>query len=295
MKSWLLKGFLVVASALPVLGDMAFASAIPFTWDPSQATPPLSGAGSAFTADTINATNYLHSVVQPNGSFAQELILKINSFQLNGQSVTAPGFNSSYGLYFAINATGQLGATTTYSTLNISLIADPGNNDGSLSSSTAGVFFSNTGPSGVADDFILGAGTLIAASMSINPITMVRSAHYVESFAPAPNETGFFSSISPVLEVFLTTPPAVFQALPQPDGGSILFVNGGIAQANFVPEPTSIVLLASGLLGLAWSVGIGFTGSSLLGTDQGGSAATGRAGIARTSRDEPAVPMIGAR
>jgi hypothetical protein len=246
----LLKRFLVVVSALPVLGGMAVASPIPFTWDPSQATPALSGAGSAFTADTINATNYLHSVVQPNGSFAQELILKINSFQLNGQSVTAPGLNSDYGLYFAINATGQLGATSTYSTLNIALMADPSNADGSLSSSMAGVLFSNTGPSGVADDFILGAGTLIAASMSINPITMVRSAHYVESFVPAPHEADFFNSISPVLEVFLTTPPAVFQALPQPDGSSVLLVNGGIAEVNFVPEPSSIVLLASGLLGL---------------------------------------------
>ena len=250
--SWLWKLILAAVIAFPAMGGISPALAIPFTWDPFQADPPLSGAGSAFTADTINITNYLHSIIQTNGSFDEQLVLKINGFQLAGQRVAAPGFDSAYGLYFSIDATGQIIAgITTFNTLNISLMADPGNNDGTLSSSTAGISFSNTGPSGSADDFILGTGTLYSASMAFNPVTMVRSAHYVESFAPAPNETGFFGSIPPLLEEFLTTPPAAFQALPQPDGTTILLVNGGTGQADFVPEPTSMVLLASGLLGVA--------------------------------------------
>ncbi len=249
--NWFLRTALAAAITAPMLGGTASAFApVPFTWDPSQSVPALTGPGSAFTADTINATNYLHSVVQPSNSFAMELVLQINSFELNGQPVTAPGFNSDYGLYFAITSTGQLGVSTTYSTLDISLMADPGNNNGTLTSSTAGILFSNAGPTGVADDLILGTGTLISASMKIDPVTGLRTAHYLDTFAPALDQTAFFNRISPALEVFITTFPAVFQALPQPDGTTLLLVNGGIAQVNFVPEPGSLLLLASGLLGL---------------------------------------------
>jgi hypothetical protein len=250
-RSRLWKAALVAAIALPAANGTVRASGLPFTWDPSQASPPLSGAGSAFTADTIDATNYLHSIIETNGSFVEQLVLNIGGFQLNGQPVTAPGLDTTYGLYFAIDATGQLIAgKTTFNTLNISLMADPGNNDGTLSATIAGISFSNTGPTGVADDFTLGTGSLLSASMAFNPFTKVRTAHYVENFAPEPNETGFFGNFSPLLEVFLTTPPAAFQALPQPDGTTVILVNDGIARADFVPEPASIVLLVSGLLGL---------------------------------------------
>jgi hypothetical protein len=196
----------------------------------------------------INTTNYLEAIHQSNDSFVETFILQINGFQLNGQPVTAPGFNSTYGLYFIINAAGQ---GPSFNSLNIALMADPGNNNGTPSASLTGVSFSNTGPAGVADDFILGTGTLVSASLAFNPATMVRSADFVENFAPAPNEIGFFGSISPLLEEFLTTPPSTFQTFLQPDGNPINLVNGGSGRAEFVPEPGSLVLLASGLLGLA--------------------------------------------
>jgi hypothetical protein len=245
MKSWLWKGMAAATVALPALSGISPASASSFTWDPSQASPPLSG--SAFTADTINTTNYLQAIHLTNGSFVETFILQINGFQLNGQPVTAPGFNSNYGLYFTINATGQ---AASFNTLNIALMADPGNNDGTPSAGITGVSFSNTGPTGVADDVTLGTGTLVSASLTFNPVTMVRNAHFVENFASAPNETGFFGSISPLLEEFLTTPPSAFQTFLEPDGSSIDLVNGGSGRAEFVPEPGSLVLLASSLLGL---------------------------------------------
>src|SRR3954452_2892871 len=85
----------------------ASAAAIPFTWDPSRSIPGLAVPGSSFTADTINTTNYLYSINQANGSFVEQFIVRVNSFELNGQPVSAPGLNSSYGLYFSISATGQ--------------------------------------------------------------------------------------------------------------------------------------------------------------------------------------------
>ena len=133
-KSWNLVYSRILAVAIAFAGalsGMAPVVASPFTWDPSQSNPQLSGAGSAFTADTINVTTYLHQINLLDGSFVIDQLLDINGFQLNGQPVTAPGFGSTYGLYFRIDSTGQqAGGITTYNTLNIALMADPGNNDG---------------------------------------------------------------------------------------------------------------------------------------------------------------------
>jgi hypothetical protein len=254
--TWLYKGILAVAIALPgALSGMASASAVPFTWDSSQANPPLAGAGSAFTADTINVTTYLHAIHPADGSFLLDQLLNITGFQLNGQPVTAPGFGSTYGLYFRINSTGQtIGGITTYNTINISLMADPGDNDGPISASATGISFSNTGPTGAADDFTLGTGALISASLAFNPATMAINAHYLESFSPSPGEIGFFdNSVFSELDIALTTPLQLLQTLPPgSDGTFIQLVNGGTGQVTSVPEPASIILLASGVLGLAF-------------------------------------------
>jgi hypothetical protein len=223
----------------------ASAAPITFTWDPSKASPAL--AGSSFTADTIDATSYLHSVNQTNGSFVEEFILQISGFELNGLPVIAPGLNSSYGLYVTINASGQtVAGRTTFNNLDITLMADPGNNDGAPSSTLAGVSFAN----GTAGDFALGSGTLLSASLALDSAG-VRHAHFVESVMRVPGEGGFFSGGSTVFEVFLTTPPAAFRAVPQPDGTTIQMVNGGSAQADFVPEPASLALFGSGLIAVA--------------------------------------------
>lgn len=246
--------------------SLAFALPV-FTWDPSRSTPPLSGLGSAFSADTLLMSSNLHSVIQPNGSFQEEFVLRIEQFQLGNQVVDAPGLNSassaadSYGLYFTIDASGQLVAgVTTFNTLQIALIGDPGNNNGTLVSNTSGIAFANSGTAGTADDITLGTGTLVSAMMSFDPVTGVRSAHFVESFEAVASQAAFFVTpldVPSLLEQFLTTPLSAFAAVPGPDGTTIVTVNGGTARANFVPqlapEPSSLMLLSGGVLVL-WFV-----------------------------------------
>jgi hypothetical protein len=97
---------------------------------PIEIRSALAEQGSTFTADAIETTTYLAGVAQPNGTTFKQ-ILQITGFRLNGQPVTAPGLNSSYGLYFDIGGTTQVSAgVPTHASLNISLHADPGNNDG---------------------------------------------------------------------------------------------------------------------------------------------------------------------
>ena len=66
---------------------------VPFTWDPSAASP---GLASPFTADSISMTDFLLNwQAQSNDTF----ILQINGFSLNGAPVSVPGLGTTFGLY----------------------------------------------------------------------------------------------------------------------------------------------------------------------------------------------------
>jgi hypothetical protein len=128
------------------------ASAAPatFTWDPSQASPALAGAGPAFTADCISTTDFLFSSppalsrptldeteflpsISPLAAAGTDtFILQINGFSLGGVPVSVPGLNSSYGLYIEGTVTVQ-GTPSVYGPGTIALVTDPTNNDGTFS------------------------------------------------------------------------------------------------------------------------------------------------------------------
>ena len=236
----LLYGVLIAATCFT-----AIAEAATFTWDLSKSLPALAGQGTSFTADAIDTTTYLTGVAQANGTAFRQ-VLRVTGFRLNGQPVTASELNSGYGLYFdIIGATEVTAGGPRYTNLNLSLLADPGNNDGILSAtSVAGPTFSN----GTSGDFVLASGTLIAASLSMDAAGI--HAQYVMSFAPASEEFGFFGLPLPLLDAALTTPLADFRVIPQPDGTALDLVSGGTGQVTFeaAPEPSSLALLGGGLL-----------------------------------------------
>jgi hypothetical protein len=229
-----------------------------FTFDSSLASPNLGGG--SVTADTINIVNYLHSTVQANGAFSEQLIQPVSGFTLGGSTVMAPGLNSSYGLYFLVDATGTLIAgKTTFSTLDISLKADVNNNDGTpvAALGTPGmpgsVAFSN--PSGVADDVTLGSGSLVTASMSMDAAG-VRHANYLTTYTPASGEGNFYVLPAPFADLLneaLTTLPSEFaSSTPDPTTGQFeIAVNGGGGDVQFnIPEPAAVVMLIMGICGL---------------------------------------------
>ena len=195
---------------------------------------------SLFTpVDTLDTSTYLHSVVQPNNSFALEWLMPVTGLQDNGQPVTPPGFDNNYGLYLTIDASGILGQTTPtpiaaqFTSINVTLWADPRNDAGTASSTVEnGAAFS--GP--MSNDIVLATGTMVSGMMSVDPTTGIRSATDVETLIPTLDGTILLhGSIKPgeqITENF-TTQPDEFQALAQPDGTSVDLVNGGAAIVTF--------------------------------------------------------------
>ncbi len=265
LASGLMLGALLAIGAMP---GPASAGVATFTWNPAGASVPLGGPGSEFTANGIDGGHYLYSVqplttISPQTPYTVDFIEQITQFTLNGVPVATPGLNGtpgaagSYGLYLAMQANVlYIGPPKIYqyNSLKMSLVADPGNNKGAVSSTLAGVGFAN----GEAGDIALASGSLISGSFQLNPAAGIRSiGHFKELFRPVAGEGGFFvTPVSPfaVLEEILTTLPSDIQIVPDPSDPSstITTLNGGTAAIDLrVPEPASIALFGSGLLTLA--------------------------------------------
>ncbi len=225
------------------------AAAVPFTFAPDGATPAL--GGSSFTADAIQYTNNLRSVVQSDSSFVSHRVDPITGFTLAGNPVVPAGFGSSYGLYFDIIDTGFSTPTSlTFLSSTIALKADPGNQNGAVTSTSAGISFANTGTNGTADDITLATGIMISGVAGLIPATGQRITHFFETFVPSPGQAGFFASSTGLMEFVNILNPGLLINTPGPDGTIIQSFNGGVGTAQFVPEPGSIVLLCSAVGGL---------------------------------------------
>lgn len=170
-----------------------------FTWDPAGASPSLNAP--AFTADAIQGKHYLFSagpaVIPSPLIYTSSFIEPITGFTLGGSAVSALGLNGtpgaagSYGLYVRMDLqTLALGTTNTeFLGGTVKLMADPGNHNGAVSSSAAGLTFANTGPTGTQDDITLATGSLVSSNLSYNPAPgIARIGDFVETLQPAAGE-----------------------------------------------------------------------------------------------------------
>jgi hypothetical protein len=189
--------------------------------------------------DTVLYQNNLFSTVQADTSFVSHRIDPITGFTLNGKTVVPDGFGSKYGLYFDITDIGNSTPTSlTFNSSSFKLMYDPGNQDGAVTSTVNGISFANTGPTGAADDIVLGTGTFVSGVAGIDPATGNRTTHFVENFVPSPDAAKFspFVDSPAVFDSLNTGPASLLVNNIQPNGTNLQTLNGGTGVAKSVPE-----------------------------------------------------------
>jgi hypothetical protein len=197
----------------------------------------------AFTpVDTIDASNFLRAVGEPDGSVVEHFIMPATGLEYKGQPVTPAGFNSSHGasysLFLTVDATIVAGAFTS---LNATLWADPGSNDAPVTvSETSDPAFAH----GMNNDIALATGTMVTASFNFDPATNIRTADFVESMTPTlAGSVLLHGSIQPgtELEEHLTTLPTAFSSNGITGPGMINWVHDG--EAVVTVDPAGTILL----------------------------------------------------
>jgi hypothetical protein len=199
------------------------------------------GRDGSVTFNQFDITDYLHADNKADGSAVERFIFQVDGVEQSGAHVTLPGLGSDFGMYFIVDAIldPANGAPPHFSKLDISLMVDPGNNDGAASATTAGVGFAH----GTSGDFALATGSLVSAALSINadPVPNTRHANFVEQITPTKAGLEAFGDslkTGDQLRELLTTlgsnPP--FDLIPLPGGDFTVVVNGGTGTVQLTTQ-----------------------------------------------------------
>ncbi|HTI84496.1 MAG TPA: hypothetical protein VL614_28930 [Acetobacteraceae bacterium] len=213
-------------------GDPHEPSIARFTWNPEAAG--LSGR--PFTADTIKFVGNLTDVPQPDGTHIADRIEVVTGFSLNGHPVTPAGFGTNYGLYFEFVDHNTSDFPPKFLSVDVTLKADPGNLDGPVVSDTSQTGFTNTGPTGQADDIVLAHGSMVNGMLFLDDSTVPPTLNGIGEETFVPDIAKFFKGGSDLIKDVASNPVTLLTMTDVPGVGSVTNFNNYAGQIQFVTD-----------------------------------------------------------
>ena len=179
--------------------------------------------------DAADASTFLRSVNQSDGSFSENFLMPISGFENNGLPVIPKGYDKAFDLYLTVNASGK---GTQFDSLDVTLWIDPQGNDGAVGvNESCDPSFSG----GTQDDIALATGTMVSAHLTMDS-SGARHADFVEQLTPTlagkTLSDGSLEEGTLLQEQLSPGPDTTTQSLPQVDGTTINLLVDGVAKID---------------------------------------------------------------